>query len=46
MAGRMGGERITTRNLRIVRVIPEQNLVLVQGSFAGAKNQIVEMVKG
>jgi large subunit ribosomal protein L3 len=45
MAGRMGGDRITTRNLKIVRVIPEQNLILVSGSFAGAKNQIVEVVK-
>jgi large subunit ribosomal protein L3 len=46
MAGRMGGERVTTRNLTIVRVLPEQNLILVKGSFAGAKNQVVEVVKG
>ena len=45
MGGRMGGKRITTRNLRIVKVLPEQNLVLVSGSFAGAKNQVVEIVK-
>jgi large subunit ribosomal protein L3 len=46
MAGRMGGERVTTRNLKIVRVIADQNLILVKGSFAGAKNQVVEIVKG
>ncbi len=46
MAGRMGGSQITTRNLKIVRIIPEQNLVLVSGSFAGAKNQFVKVVKG
>lgn len=46
MAGRMGGERITTRNLQIVRVIPEQDLILVKGSVAGAKNQVVHVVKG
>jgi large subunit ribosomal protein L3 len=45
MAGRMGGERVTTRNLKVVRVLADQNLVLVRGSFAGAKNQIVEVVK-
>ena len=45
MGGRMGGKRITTRNLRIIKVLPEQNLVLVSGSFAGAKNQVVEIVK-
>ena len=45
MGGRMGGTRITTRNLRVVKVLPEQNLVLVSGSFAGAKNQVVEIVK-
>jgi large subunit ribosomal protein L3 len=46
MAGRMGGERITTRNLQIMRVIPEQDLILVKGSVAGAKNQVVHVVKG
>ncbi len=46
MAGRMGGDQVTTRNLQIVRIIPEQNLILVKGSFAGAKNQFVKVVKG
>lgn len=46
MAGRMGGEQVTTRNLEILRIIPEQNLILVKGSFAGAKNQLVKVVKG
>lgn len=46
MAGRMGGERITTRNLQIVRVIADQDLILVKGSVAGAKNQVVHVVKG
>jgi large subunit ribosomal protein L3 len=46
MAGRMGGNRITTRNLTIVRIIPEQNLIMIKGSIAGAKNQLVQVVKG
>ncbi len=45
MGGRMGGEQITTRNLKVVRVIADQHLILVKGSFAGAKNQLVEVVK-
>lgn len=46
MGGRMGGDQITTRNLTIVRIIPEQHLILVKGSIAGAKNQLVKVVKG
>lgn len=45
MGGRMGGQRITTRNLEVVRVLADQNLLLVRGSIAGAKNQVVEVVK-
>jgi large subunit ribosomal protein L3 len=46
MGGRMGGEQVTTRNLKILRIIPEQHLILVKGSIAGAKNQLVKVVKG
>ena len=35
MAGRMGAERVTVQNLKVVRVDPERNLVLVQGSVPG-----------
>jgi len=35
-AGRMGGERVTTRNLRVARVDAEQNLLLLRGSVPGA----------
>lgn len=45
MAGRMGGTRITTRNLTILRVMPESNLLLVKGSIPGAPNAIIEIVK-
>ncbi|MBB1572921.1 MAG: 50S ribosomal protein L3 [Bacteroidia bacterium] len=37
MAGRMGGNRVTVQPLRILRVLPEQNLLLVKGSIRGAK---------
>ena len=45
MAGRMGGTRITVRNLTVLRVMPDQNLLLVKGSIPGAMNSIVEIVK-
>jgi large subunit ribosomal protein L3 len=35
MAGHMGHERVTVQNLRVVRVDPERNLVLVRGSVPG-----------
>jgi len=45
MAGRMGGTRISVRNLTILRVMPEQNLILIKGSIPGAMNSVVEIVK-
>ena len=36
MAGRMGGERVTTENLQIVRVDAERNLLLVRGAVPGS----------
>ncbi|MCS7000425.1 MAG: 50S ribosomal protein L3 [Bacteroidota bacterium] len=45
MAGRMGGRRTTIRNLEVLRVIEEDNLLLVKGSIPGAPNALVEIVK-
>ena len=36
MAGRMGGERVTTQNLEVVRVDAERNLLLIRGAVPGA----------
>ena len=36
MAGRMGGDRIKTLNVKIVKILAEENLVLVNGSVPGA----------
>ena len=41
MAGRMGGDRVTVRNLQVLKIIAEHNLVLIKGSVPGAKNSIV-----
>jgi large subunit ribosomal protein L3 len=36
--GRMGGERVTMKNLLVVKVDPEQNLIYVRGAVPGPKN--------
>jgi large subunit ribosomal protein L3 len=41
MAGRMGGERVTVQNLQVLKVIPENNLIIVKGSVPGAKGSIL-----
>lgn len=41
MAGRMGGEQVTVKNLRVVDVIKDQNLLLVSGAVPGARNSTV-----
>ncbi len=45
MAGRMGGERVTVKHLRVVQVIPESNLLLIRGSVPGHINAYVEILK-
>jgi large subunit ribosomal protein L3 len=45
MAGRMGHENVTVKNLQILKVIPESNLLIVKGSIPGAINGYVEIVK-
>ncbi|HRP01242.1 MAG TPA: 50S ribosomal protein L3 [Candidatus Kapabacteria bacterium] len=45
MAGRMGGKQITTRNLQILEVMPEKNLILIKGNVPGANNSLLEIVK-
>jgi large subunit ribosomal protein L3 len=44
MAGRMGGENVTVRNLEIVKIMPESNLIVVKGAVPGAKNSYVKIV--
>ncbi len=41
MPGQMGNKRVTTQNLKIVQVRPEENLILVKGSVPGANGGIV-----
>lgn len=45
MGGRMGNDRVTQQNLKVVRILPESNLVLIRGAVPGAKRSIVRIVK-
>lgn len=45
MAGRMGGERVTVKNLKVVKVIADSNILIVKGSVPGAINSYLEIVK-
>jgi large subunit ribosomal protein L3 len=45
LPGRMGGERRTVLNVVVVRVIPEQNLVLLRGAVPGATGGLVVVRK-
>lgn len=45
MAGRDGGMQVTVRNLKIVKVIPDSNLLLVKGAVPGTISGIVEIYK-
>jgi len=45
MAGRMGGDCVTVQNLQVIKVIPENNIVVVKGSIPGAKGSIVLIEK-
>lgn len=45
MGGRTGGARRTVKNLRVVRILPDHNLILVRGAVPGPKGSYVELYK-
>jgi large subunit ribosomal protein L3 len=45
LPGRMGNDRKTILNLPVVRVLPEQNLVLIRGAVPGANGSLVVVRK-
>jgi len=45
LGGRMGNDRVKVLNLRVVQIMPEQNLILVSGPVPGAKNSTVILEK-
>ncbi len=45
LAGRMGNDRVKLSNLRVVKIMPEQNVIIISGSVPGAKNSTVILQK-
>lgn len=45
MAGRTGGERVKVTNLKILKVLPEHNLIVINGAVPGAKNTYIILEK-
>ncbi len=45
MAGRMGNDTVTVRNLKIVKIFSDSNLILIKGAIPGAKTGLVEIYK-
>ncbi|HYG20962.1 MAG TPA: 50S ribosomal protein L3 [Ohtaekwangia sp.] len=45
LAGRMGNARVKLTNLQVVKIMPEQNLIVISGSIPGAKNSTVILQK-
>lgn len=43
MAGRMGSDRITVKNLRVLQVNKEANMLLVSGAVPGRKGTLIEV---
>jgi large subunit ribosomal protein L3 len=45
MSGRMGGTKVKVQNLRVLKVLPEQNLLIVKGAVPGHTNSYVIIEK-
>ena len=45
MAGQMGNKRVTIRNIEVVEVLADKNLILFKGSLPGAPNSLLEIIK-
>ncbi|HEU5161935.1 MAG TPA: 50S ribosomal protein L3, partial [Thermoanaerobaculia bacterium] len=41
MGGRMGGDQVTVKNLRVAKIDPENNLIYVRGAVPGGRNSVV-----
>jgi large subunit ribosomal protein L3 len=43
MGGRMGTDKVKTKQVQVVKILPESNLILLKGSVPGAKGNLVEI---
>jgi len=45
MAGRMGGDKVKVQNLRVLKVVPEKNLLVIKGAVPGHNNSYIIIEK-
>ena len=45
LPGRMGTQKVTIKNLEILDMRPEQNVIALKGSVPGSRNSLVEITK-
>ena len=45
MAGRMGGDKVTVKNLDVIMIDPEKNILLVKGAVPGHRNSVLVISK-
>ena len=46
MAGRMGGDRGTVKNLKVIKILPETREIFIQGAIPGRRGSVVEIRSG
>ncbi len=45
MAGRMGYEKVTVKNLKVIKIIPDKNIIMIKGAIPGTVNSYLEINK-
>ena len=45
MAGQTGNEKVTVQNLKVIKIVPEKNLLLLKGCVPGHKNSFITIKK-
>lgn len=43
MAGRMGGETVTVKNLKVMKIVPESKEIFISGAIPGRRGSIVKI---
>ncbi|MDP2651032.1 MAG: 50S ribosomal protein L3 [bacterium] len=43
MAGRMGGNRVTVKNLKVIKILPETKEIMLKGAVPGRRGTLVEI---
>ena len=43
MAGRMGSDRVSVKNLQVLQVNKDENVILIKGAIPGRKGSLVEV---